>query len=341
MRTPALRSAPGSRLATAVVPLVVLLLLAAVPLAASAYLQDLVVRILIFSIFALSLELLVGTTGLVSLGHAAFLGIGAYATVLGAPASDPGSLVGLLALAIGAAGLYAAVTGALSLRTRGVYFIMVTLAFAQMAYFIVHDTKAGGGSDGIYLNVKPIVGPADAPWLDPGNRTALYFAVLAAFALVYALLALLLRSRFGHALVGIRLNEQRMRAAGFPTFLYKWAAFVIAGMLAAVAGFLIAVRDGFVNPEMLAWHESGAVLIMLILGGLGHLRGAVLGAVAFTLLKEAYQSQGIVGPLADHWQLTLGVTIIVLVAAMPKGLVGLPDLPRRRQPPVDVEADDD
>ena len=333
MKTPALRSAPGSRFTTAVLPLVVLALLAVVPFTASAYLQDLVVRILILAIFALSLELLVGTTGLVSLGHAAFLGIGAYATVLGAPASDPGSFFGLLALAMVSAGVYAAVTGALSLRTKGVYFIMVTLAFAQMAYFIVHDTKAGGGSDGIYLNLKPVVGPADAPWLDPGSRTTLYVVVLVAFALVYAVLALLLRSRFGHALVGIRLNEQRMRAAGFPTFFYKWAAFVIAGVLAAVAGFLIAVRDGFVNPEMLAWHESGAVLLMLILGGLGHLRGAVLGAVAFTLLKEAYQSEGIVGALAGHWQLTLGLTIIVLVALMPKGLIGLPDLLRRRRAP--------
>ena len=341
---PALRSAPRSPLTTAVLPLVVLGLLAAVPFTVSPYLQDLVVRILIFAIFALSLELLVGTTGLVSLGHAAFLGIGAYATVLAAPATDPGSFFGLLALAMVSAGIYAAVTGALSLRTKGVYFIMVTLAFAQMAYFIVHDTKAGGGSDGIYLNIKPVLGPAAAPWLDLQDRTTFYFVVLVAFALVYAVLALLLRSRFGHALVGIRLNEQRMRAAGFPTFFYKWAAFVIAGMLAAVAGFLIAVRDGFVNPEMLAWHESGAVLIMLILGGLGHLRGAVLGAVAFTLLKEACQSQGIVGGLADHWQLTLGVTIIVLVAAMPKGLIGLPDLFRRRPAPartVDGEVDPD
>jgi branched-chain amino acid transport system permease protein len=184
VKTPELRSRPGSPLATAVVPLAVMALLATVPFVASAYLQDLVVRILVLAIFALSLELLVGTTGLVSLGHAAFLGIGAYATVLGAPASEPGSFVGLLALAIGAAGLYAAVTGALSLRTKGVYFIMVTLAFAQMAYFIVHDTKAGGGSDGIYLNLKPVVGPADAPWLDPGGRVAFYFVVLAAFALV-------------------------------------------------------------------------------------------------------------------------------------------------------------
>jgi len=309
----------------ALLPLAVLALLATVPLFAGEYLQDLVVKIVILAIFALSLELLVGTTGLVSLGHAAFFGIGAYAVVLASPASEPGSLPGLLALSMACAAGYALFVGALSLRTRGVYFIMVTLAFAQMAYFIFHDTKLGGGSDGIYLNVKPVLGQL----LDLQQRGHFYFFALAALAGTYGLLALLLRSRFGHALAGIRINEQRMRAVGFRSYGYKLAAFVIAGTLAGLAGFLIAVRDGFVNPEMLAWHESGAVLLMLILGGLGHLRGAVLGAAAFTLLRELYASEGLVGPLAAHWQLTLGITIIVLVATMPRGLFGLPAQWRR------------
>jgi len=225
--------------------------------------------------------------------------------------------------------------GALSLRTRGVYFIMVTLAFAQMAYFIFHDTKIGGGSDGIYLNVKPVLGP-----LDLNVRSHFYGFALAALGFTYALLALLRRSRFGHALAGIRTNEQRMRAAGFRTYGYKLAAFVIAGTLAGLAGFLIATRDGFVNPEMLAWQESGTVLLMLILGGLGHLRGAVLGALAFTLLKELYSSQALVGPVADHWQLALGLTIIACVALMPRGLVGLSGQLRRRPRLLEV-ADDD
>ena len=321
---------------TRFVPFVVLALLGLVPFVAGEYLQDLVVRIMVLAIFALSLELLVGTTGLVSLGHAAFLGIGAYATVLAAPKSGAGSLVVLLVFAMLCAGAYALAVGALSLRTRGVYFIMVTLAFAQMAYFVFHDTRLGGGSDGIYLDVKPVLGRL----VDLKNHGHFYAFALAALVATYAFLAVLLRSRFGAALAGIRVNEQRMRAVGFQTYAYKLAAFVIAGMLAGLAGFLIATRDGFVNPEMLAWQESGTVLLMLILGGLGSLRGAVLGAVAFTLLKELYSSQGLVGPLADHWQLTLGLTIIAFVALLPKGLIGLPAQLRRRPRLFEVAGDD-
>jgi branched-chain amino acid transport system permease protein len=147
--------------------------------------------------------------------------------------------------------------------------------------------------------------------------------VLGALVFTYALLALIQRSRFGHALAGIRVNEQRMRAAGYPTTGYKLAAFVIAGALAGIAGFLLAAKDGTVNPELLSWHESGAVLLMIILGGLGHLRGAVIGAVAFTLLKELFQSEALLGPVAAHWQMTLGFTIIAFVALLPKGLIGL------------------
>jgi branched-chain amino acid transport system permease protein len=309
-------------------PAAVVLALALLPLVVSGYQQDLVTKIVILSIFAASLELLVGTTGLVSLGHAAFLGIGAYAVVLASP-SEGGSIALLLPLSMLAAAAYALFVGSLSLRTKGVYFIMVTLAFAQMAYFVFHDTKAGGGSDGIFLYAKPRLGA-----LDLDNARAFYYFALAALVATYALLALLLRSRFGHALTGIRVNEQRMRAAGFRTYGYKLAAFVVAGALAGLAGFLLAVKDGVVNPELLSWHESGAVLLMIILGGIGHLRGAVLGAVAFALLKELYSTQSLVGPLADHWQLTLGLTIIAFVALLPKGLIGLPArLERRRTKP--------
>jgi len=304
------------------VPAAAALLVAALPLVVSPYTQDLVVRIAIYAIFALSLELLVGATGLVSLDHAAFLGIGAYATVLGS--GDSGASLALLVpLALGAAAAYALVVGALSLRTRGVYFIMVTLAFAQMAYFVVHDTKAGGGSDGIFLYAKPTLAIGATTLLDLGSRPSLYYSVLATLVATYAFIAMLLRSRFGHALAGIRVNEQRMRAAGFATTPYKLAAFVVAGALAGLAGVLLAVKDGAVNPELLSWHESGAVLLMLIFGGIGSLRGAVLGAVAFTLLKELFQSEALLGPLASHWQLTLGLTIIAFVAALPRGLIGL------------------
>ncbi|GAC1356614.1 MAG: branched-chain amino acid ABC transporter permease [Variovorax sp.] len=281
------------------------------------YVSDFVVKIMILSIFALSLELLVGMTGLVSLGHAAFYGIGAYVTVL-ASGSEGGNFALLLPLAMGAAALYALFVGALSLRTRGVYFIMVTLAFAQMAFFVFHDTRIGGGSDGIYMYVRPALGA-----LDMEHRTVLFYVVLASLVFTYGLLALVRRSRFGAALAGIRVNEQRMRAAGFAVYGYKLAAFVLAGALAGLAGFLLASRDGVVNPELMAWHNSGEVLLMVILGGLGHLRGAVIGAIAFTLLKEIFSTQAVMGPLADHWQLTLGIAIIVFVALLPKGLIGL------------------
>jgi len=301
-------------------PWIALALLLAGPAVLTPYTYDLLVKIMVLAIFALSLELLVGMTGLVSLGHAAFFGIGAYTTVLLSPEYDPGHAALLLVAAVGAAALYALFVGALSLRTKGVYFIMVTLAFAQMAYFVFHDTQLGGGTDGIYLNVRPVAGPFDS-----GDKTQLYYLVTAALVFTYGLLALIRRSRFGHALAGIRVNEQRMRAAGFATYAYKLAAFVIAGALAGLAGFLLAVKDGFVNPELLSWHESGAVLLMIILGGIGHLRGAVIGAAAFVLLKEFYATPAFVGSfLAEHWQLTLGFTIIAFVALLPKGLVGLP-----------------
>ena len=305
------------------VPVVGLAVLVALPLVLTSYTQDLVLKIAVFAIFALSLELLVGSAGLVSLGHAAFFGIGAYVTVLGTGDAGAASLLWLLPAAMAAAALYALFVGALSLRTSGVYFIMVTLAFAQMAYFVFHDTKLGGGSDGIFLYSKPVIEFGGTVWLDLDQKTHLYYTVVAALGATYALLALLGRSRFGHALAGIRVNEQRMRAAGFRTYGYKLAAFVIAGALAGLAGFLLAVKDGAVNPELLSWHESGAVLLMIILGGLGSLRGAVIGAIAFTLLKELYQSEALLGPLASHWQLTLGLTIIAFVALLPKGLIGL------------------
>ncbi len=285
----------------------------------SPYLSDFIVKVMILSIFALSLELLVGMTGLVSLGHAAFYGIGAYATVL-ASGKDGGSIAMLLPLAMICAGLYALVVGALTLRTRGVYFIMVTLAFAQMAYFVIHDTKVGGGSDGIYMYIRPVLGP-----IDMESSKVQFYMVLIALAGTYGLLALIRRSRFGAALAGIRDNEQRMRAAGFNVYAYKLASFVVAGALAGLAGFLLAARDGVVNPELLAWHSSGEVLLMIILGGMGHLRGAVIGAIAFTLLKEVLSTQAFVGPLANHWQLTLGLAIIAFVAWLPKGLIGIAD----------------
>lgn len=281
---------------------------------------DLVTKIMIYAIFALSLELLVGGTGLVCFGQAAFFGIGAYAAVLLSPSSDAASLAWLLPASVMCAALYALAVGALSLRTKGVYFIMVTLAFAQMAYYVVHDTPLGGGTDGIYLNVKPVLGT----WLDLDGAGTFYAFTWAWLLAVFAFLAVLGRSRFGRALAGIRVNEQRMRATGFSTYPYKLAAFTISGGLAGLAGFLFAVKDGFVNPELMAWHLSGSVLIMIILGGIGHLRGALIGAFAFALLQEFFKSEAIFGDFAKHWHLGLGLTIIASVALLPRGLVGVP-----------------
>ena len=304
--------------------------LALYPLAAGDYGMDLVTKIMVYAIFALSLELLVGATGLVCFGHAAFFGIGAYAAVLLSPESDAGQLLWLLPACVGAAAVYALFMGALSLRTQGVYFIMVTLAFAQMAYYIVHDTPLGGGTDGIYLNVKPVLSLGGSTWLNLDGDHAIYFFTWACLVAVFGGLGLLLRSRFGRALAGIKANEQRMRATGFSTYPYKLAAFVISGAIAGLAGFLFGVKDGYVNPELMSWHLSGAVLIMIILGGLGHLRGALVGAFAFALLQEFFKSEAIFGAFAKHWHLGLGLTIIASVALLPNGLVGLPALWRQR-----------
>ncbi|HSV79881.1 MAG TPA: branched-chain amino acid ABC transporter permease [Ramlibacter sp.] len=299
--------------------------LAAWPLVAGNFGVELVTKIMIYAIFALSLELLVGGTGLVCLGHAAFFGIGGYAAVLLSPAEAAGNLLWLLPAAIVAAAFYALVVGALSLRTQGVYFIMVTLAFAQMAYYVVHDTPLGGGTDGIYLNVKPALG-----LLDLARPLVLYHFTLGLLAAVFVLLALVSRSRFGRALAGIRVNEQRMRATGFSTYPYKLAAFTLSGGIAGAAGFLFAVKDGLVNPELMSWHLSGAVLVMIILGGIGHLRGALVGAFAYALLQELFRSDAIFGAFAKHWLLGLGLAIIASVALLPRGIVGLPDQWRAR-----------
>jgi len=314
------------RASTSVSILVALVLLAAlalVPLAGSKFGVNLVTKIMILAIFALSLELLVGQTGLVSFGHAAFLGIAAYVVALMTPQSGPASIWLVLPAALLITGAYALVVGALSLRTRGIYFIMVTLAFAQMAYYVFHDTGLGGGSDGIYLYFRPEVAIGGQRLIDLDAGDTFYYFVLGSLAFTFGLLALIVRSRFGRALAGIRVNEQRMRAAGFPTYPYKLAAFVVAAMLAGLAGFLFALKDGFVNPELLSWHESGAVLIMIILGGIGSLWGAALGAFAFVLLQEFFQSYAIFGEFARHWQLTLGLAIIACVALMPGGLIGV------------------
>lgn len=294
--------------------------LALYPLVAGSYGIDFVTKIMIYGVFALSLELLVGGAGLVCFGQAAFFGIGAYAAVLLSPPDASASLFVLLPASVLAAALYALAVGALSLRTRGVYFILVTLAFAQMAYYLLHDTPLGGGSDGIYLSLAPHLWSG----VNVGGAFTMYGFSLACLAATFAFLDALRRSNFGRVLAGIRVNEQRTRAVGFSTYPYKLAAFTLSGAIAGLAGFLFALKDGYVNPELLAWHLSGAVLIMIILGGIGHLRGALIGAFAFALLQELFKSEDIFGGFSRHWQLSLGLTIIASVGLMPRGIFGLP-----------------
>ncbi|MBI5068044.1 MAG: branched-chain amino acid ABC transporter permease [Deltaproteobacteria bacterium] len=272
---------------------------------------------MILAIFAMSLDLLVGITGLVSLGHAAYFGIGAYVLALRTPRYDPASFWTTLPLAVGLSALAAFLVGIFVVRVKSTYFIMATLAFAQMFYFLFHDTEFGRGSDGITMNFKPAAAIGDLQVFDFGNPRTTYFVALGALALVLGFLRFLLGSPFGRALRGIKANEQRMRSLGFRTYHYKLASFTLAGALAGLAGYLSALQYGYVNPELLSWHQSGNVLLMVILGGPGTFTGAALGAFGFALLQEVFQAATL------RWQLLLGATIVLLVLFVPGGLASL------------------
>jgi len=311
--------------------------LALFPLFDSPFYIELVTKVMILAIFAMSLDLLIGFTGLVSFGHAAYFGIAAYAVVLMTPKYAPASLWITLPAAVIVSAASAFVIGLFVLRTKGIYFIMVTLAFAQMVYFLFHDTALGGGSDGVYLNFKPETTIAGHVPFDIGNTQHFYYFVLAAMAAVYGFLRRLLRSPLGHALLGIRANEQRMRSLGFPVFRYRLASFTIAGGLAGLAGYLAACQYGFVNPELLSWHQSGNVLLMVILGGIGTLYGAIAGAFGFVFMQEVFSS------LTKHWQLFMGALIVLLVRFLPGGIAGLGELwkSRRRRDAIAAENSND
>ena len=292
--------------------------LAAVPLLGESFYTELLAKTLVLAIFAMSLDLLVGFTGLVSFGHAAYFGVAAYAAALLSPEYEAANLWLVFPAAVGAAMLVAFVVGLFVLRTKGLYFIMVTLAFAQLAYFVFHDTALGGGSDGIYVNLKPSADLAGFQPFNLDNPEHLYYFVLAMLVLVYVFLARILQSPFGRVLVGIKSNEHRMQSLGYITFRYKLAAFALAGGLAGVAGFLYAVLFGFVTPELLSWHHSGNVLLTVILGGMGNLLGAVAGAFAFTAMQEVF------GSWTKHWQLLMGCVIVAAVLFLPGGLSAIP-----------------
>jgi branched-chain amino acid transport system permease protein len=302
-------------------------LLLLLPVFAEKYYIQFATKILIMAIFAMSLDLLVGYTGLVSLGHAAFYGLAAYVLALFSPQYAGANLWVSLPLAMGAAALLALAIGSLVLRTSGVYFIMVTLAFAQMLYFVFHDTKIAGGSDGIYIYVRPVAELFGWAPFSLENIGHFYYLTLVCAAGVFVGLTVMLRSPFGRVIVGIRVNEHRMRSLGFATFRYKLVCFVIAGALAGLAGYLAAAQHGNVNPDMLGWHLSGGGLMMVILGGMGTLTGPVVGAFAMLMLEIAFQG------MTKHWQLLMGGFIVLVALFLPRGLIGLAAALWRRKGP--------
>ena len=304
--------------------------LAAFPFVGSEFYQQMVARMMILAIFAMSLDLLQGVTGLVSLGHAAFFGLGGYALALMSSDNGPVSLWWTLPAAVAVAGLFALVIGFFVVRTRGIYFIMVTMAFAQMLFFLVFDNKELnvfglfplklGGSDGVYINFKP-----DAGLFDLENKRVFYYFVLACLVLTYVFLRRVLWSPFGRALAGIRVNEHRMRAVGFGSFGYKLTAFTLAGALAGLAGYLWGAQTGFVNPELMGFHMSAHAIMMVILGGMGNFAGAIVGAFAFEFMLELFKDLPAIGEFntGKHWQLWMGLFIVAVIVFAPRGLLGL------------------
>jgi branched-chain amino acid transport system permease protein len=299
--------------------------MAAFPLLGHEFYTELVTRVMILSIFAISLDLLVGYTGLVSFGHAAWFGMGGYVfALLGTKYHLTDSLWLTLPAAMLVSAAAAFLVGLFVLRTRGMFFIMVTLAFAQIFYFFFHDIKAlGGSSDGMNLRGKPDTRIGDWVPFELTDPNTLYYFVLVLMAALLLAMALLLRSPLGRALQGIRENEHRMEAIGFPVFRYKLAAFTIAGAFGGLAGYLFAVLNGSVNPEMLSWHQSADVLLMLILGGMGQLWGGPIGAFTFVLLQELLSSY------SKLWHLWLGIAIVLIVLFLPGGMFSLFDRIKR------------
>ena len=294
--------------------------LALFPVVGSEFYQQMVVRMMILAIFAMSLDLLQGVTGLVSLGHAAYFGIAGYALAFLTPQGEPVSLWWTLPAAVLAAGAAALVIGFFVVRTRGIYFIMVTLAFAQMVHYAFFDNKVLGGSDGIYINFRP-----DAGLFDLENKRVFYYFTLACLLGVFAFLRRLLWSPFGRALAGIRVNEHRMRAVGYGSFSYKLTAFTLAGALAGLAGYLWGAQSGFVNPELMGFHQSAHVIMMVILGGMGNFAGAIVGAFAFEIMLDVFKDLPAIGGFetGKHWQLWMGLFIVAVICFAPRGLLGL------------------
>jgi branched-chain amino acid transport system permease protein len=292
------------------------------------FMLTLFTRIVILALAAVSLNLILGYGGMMSFGHAAYLGIGGYTVaILGFEGVQSGFVQWPAALATSA--LFALIVGALSLRTRGVYFIMITLAFAQMAYYLASGMARYGGDDGLSLDTRS----AFAGLLNLSNKTTFYYVCLVLLFGCILLAWRLTNSRFGMVLQGVRSNEARMRAIGFPTFRYKLAAFVIAGTMCGLAGALIANHTDFVSPSMMFWTRSGDLIVMVVLGGMGSLFGPVFGAVALLFLEQFLPGaiSAVVRPFdpahaakaGEYWQIVLGPLLLLIVLFARGGIDGL------------------
>jgi len=290
------------------------------------FLISLFSRVVIYALAAVSLDLILGYGGLVSLGHAAFFGAGAYTVgilafhaedgspVLDWPLSISGSTDALVTwpLAVLVAVVLGAVIGALSLRTRGMHFIMITLAFAQMLFYLFVSLEHYGGDDGLSLWSR-----SAAPGLDLSNATSFYYVCLALLAGYLVLCWRITRSRFGMVMQGARQNERRLRALGYPVFRYRWVCFMLGAAGAGLAGALIANQTEFVSPALLHWTRSGEIMVMVILGGLGTLFGPVLGAAALLLMEEGLAAY------TEHWMVILGPVLVAAVLFARRGLFGV------------------
>ncbi len=301
----------------------ILLLLAAVPPAAAFFAEpfylDLLRRVMIFAIAAISLNLILGYGGMVSFGHAAYLGIGAYAVgILAHHGIDNGWLQ--WGTAIGASALVAAAIGSISVRTSGIYFIMITLAFTQMLYYLGVSLAEYGGDDGMRLKVRSQF----SGLIDLNDPATFYYVVFAILVLCLYLTQRLVNSRFGRVLRAARSNEPRTRAIGFSPYPYRLAAFVISGAMCGLAGALLANQTGFLSPEFMNWTRSGELMFMVILGGIATTAGPLLGAAGLLLLEDTLQGWSLLPKwVHEHWQLYLGVILVLVVLYAKRGLAGL------------------
>jgi branched-chain amino acid transport system permease protein len=280
-------------------------------------------RVLIYAMAAASLNLVLGYGGMVSFGHAAFFGAGAYVVGIFA-AEGVRSLWIAWPAAILVAALAALLIGAISLRTRGVYFIMITLAFAQMMYYVFVSMKAYGGDDGLSMP-----GRSTGLGLELRNDFVWYYLVLGLLMIVLYLLHRLLGSRFGRVIEAIRENETRATAIGYPVYRYQLLCFVISGAIAGFAGALIANQTSYVGPALLHWVQSGTLMIMVILGGVGRFWGGPVGAVVLLALEELFSGSPLLGAYSLHWQLPVGIILLAVVLFAPWGIAGA--FAKRRQ----------